>query len=224
MLRAIWVNLRSNSSRQGASTITQQVVKNVLLTQDRTYERKFKEVILSRRIEQELSKDEILELYLNHIYFGHGRYGVEEASRYYFGKGVHDITLGEATLLAGAGVRRAMNLAHRRQPPGDAYVLDQMVDKGSSPPAWPTRPRRRSSSSPPSRSTSELAPEVAPTCEAARGRWRQGAEGWLHRDDHDRSQASSGGAQARRARCLRQASEGDRAAQETQEDAAAVRG
>ncbi|MFO0550156.1 MAG: PBP1A family penicillin-binding protein [Polyangiaceae bacterium] len=133
MIRAIWVNLRSHTSRQGASTITQQVVKNVLLTQDRTYERKIKEVILSRRIEQELSKDEILELYLNHIYFGHGRYGVEEASRYYFGKGVKDLTLGEAALLAGVpkgpsrySPREHMDLAMGRR----EYVLAQMVDKG----------------------------------------------------------------------------------------------
>ncbi len=132
MLRAIWVNLRSQSSRQGASTITQQVVKNVLLTQDRTYERKIKEVILARRIEQALSKDEILELYLNHIYFGHGRYGVEEASRYYFGKGVHDLTLGEAALLASVpkgptrySPREHLDRALERR----KYVLDQIEAK-----------------------------------------------------------------------------------------------
>lgn len=132
MLRAMWVNLRS-SSRQGASTITQQVVKNVLLTQERTYERKIKEVILARRIEQNLSKEEILELYLNHIYFGHGRYGVEEASRYYFGKGVGELSLGEAALLAGVpkgptrySPRENLARATRRR----EYVLDQMVQKG----------------------------------------------------------------------------------------------
>jgi penicillin-binding protein 1A len=132
MLRAIWKNLRAQSSRQGASTITQQVVKNVLLTQDRTYERKIKEVILARRIEAELSKDEILELYLNHIYFGHGRYGVEEAARYYFGRGIHDLTLGEAAILAsipkGPSIyepRAHLENALKRR----VYVLDQMVDK-----------------------------------------------------------------------------------------------
>jgi penicillin-binding protein 1A len=133
MLRAIYVNLRSQSSRQGASTITQQVVKNVLLTQERTYERKIKEVILSRRIEQELSKDAILELYLNHIYFGHGRYGVEEASRYYFGKGVGDLTLGEATILAGVpkgpslySPRDHLDRSLKRR----EFILAQMIDKG----------------------------------------------------------------------------------------------
>jgi penicillin-binding protein 1A len=101
MLRALLVNLRSASARQGGSTITQQVVKNVLLSHERTFERKARELLLARRIEQELSKDEILELYLNHIYFGHGRYGIEEASRYYFGKSVGLLTLAESATLAG---------------------------------------------------------------------------------------------------------------------------
>ncbi|WP_437485183.1 PBP1A family penicillin-binding protein [Sorangium sp. So ce1014] len=133
MLRALAVNLRSTQTRQGASTITQQVVKNVLLTPDRTYKRKAREIILARRIEQELTKDEILELYLNKIYFGHGRYGVEEASRYYFGKSVRDVTLAEAALLVAivkgpsvysprANLERAVG---RRD-----FVLDQMQRKG----------------------------------------------------------------------------------------------
>jgi penicillin-binding protein 1A len=100
MLRALIVNVRSGRMKQGGSTITQQVVKNVMLTHERTFARKAQEVLLARRIEQELSKDEILELYLNHIYFGHGRYGVEEAARYYFGKGIADVTLAEAALIA----------------------------------------------------------------------------------------------------------------------------
>ncbi len=101
MLRALIVNLRSAEARQGGSTITQQVVKNVLLTHERTLDRKMRELLLARRIEQELTKDQILELYLNHIYFGHGRYGVEEAARFYFGKSVRQVTLAEAALLAG---------------------------------------------------------------------------------------------------------------------------
>jgi penicillin-binding protein 1A len=133
MLRAIWVNLRNHGARQGASTITQQVVKNVLLTSERTMGRKVREAILSRRIEQELTKDEILELYLNHIYFGHGRYGVEEASRYYFGKSIRDITLDQAALLAAVpkgpsiySPRTHLARATARR----AYVLDQMASKG----------------------------------------------------------------------------------------------
>ena len=82
---------------QGASTITQQMVKNLLLTPERTMARKAKELILARRLEQELSKDEILYLYLNHINFGHGRYGVQEAARFYFGKDVSKLDLAEAS-------------------------------------------------------------------------------------------------------------------------------
>jgi penicillin-binding protein 1A len=99
--RAAWVNLRKGKTRQGASTITQQVVKNLLLDNERTYSRKIREVLLARRIEQELGKDEILELYLNHIYFGSGRYGIEEAARGYFGKHARELTLAEAALIAG---------------------------------------------------------------------------------------------------------------------------
>ncbi|XXT19971.1 PBP1A family penicillin-binding protein [Sorangium sp. So ce429] len=133
MLRALAVNLRSTQTRQGASTITQQVVKNVLLTPDRTYHRKAREIILARRIEQELTKDEILELYLNKIYFGHGRYGVEEASRYYFGKSVRDVTLAEAALLVaivkGPSVYSPRVNLERAVGRRD-FVLDQMQRKG----------------------------------------------------------------------------------------------
>ena len=133
MLRALGKNVVSSHTRQGGSTITQQVIKNVLLTPERTFGRKMREVILARRIESELSKDEILDLYLNHIYFGHGRYGVEEAARYYFGKSIRDVTLGEAAMLAGIikgpgvyspRVDMAKALARRD------YVLGQMAVKG----------------------------------------------------------------------------------------------
>jgi penicillin-binding protein 1A len=164
MLRAIWVNLRSQTSRQGASTITQQVVKNVLLTQDRTYERKIKEVILARRIEQTLTKDEILELYLNYIYFGHGRYGVEEASRYYFGKGVHDLSLGEAALLASVpkgpthySPREHLDRALERR----KYVLDQIEAKHFlDPNAIAVARDEEVHIAPESEATPELAPEA----------------------------------------------------------------
>ena len=133
MLRALAVNLRSGRSRQGASTITQQVVKNVLLAPDRTYERKIKETILARRLEHELSKDEILSLYLNQIYLGHGRYGVEEAARYYFGKKVGELDVAEAATLSGLvasperySPRRDVTLSLQRR----HYVLSQMLEKG----------------------------------------------------------------------------------------------
>lgn len=132
MVRALVVNLRGGR-RQGASTITQQLIKNVLLTPERTFARKFKELLLARRIEQELTKDQILDLYLNEIYFGHGRYGVEEAARFYFAKSVRDVTLAEAALLAGIvkgpGVyspRIDLGRATERR----TFVLDQMAAKG----------------------------------------------------------------------------------------------
>lgn len=132
MLRALLANLRAGHTRQGASTITQQVVKNVLLDAERSYQRKIKETILARRLEKELSKDEIFSLYLNTIYLGHGRYGIEEAARYFFGKKAKDLDVPEAALLAGLvaspehySPRRdeAKALQRRR------YVLDQMLEK-----------------------------------------------------------------------------------------------
>jgi penicillin-binding protein 1A len=132
--RAMLVNLRYGGTRQGGSTITQQVVKNLLLaTHERTLSRKIREALLARRLEQELSKDEILELYINNIYFGRGRYGIEEAARDDFGKSAHDVTIAEAALLAGRIAnprafhpRTSMAAALKRR----AYVLDQMHAKG----------------------------------------------------------------------------------------------
>ena len=101
MVRAFFTNLRSGKTKQGASTITQQVVKTFLLTPERTFKRKIQEVILARRLDKALSKKDILTLYMNQIFFGHGRYGVQEAARFYFGKDVRDVDIGEAALLAG---------------------------------------------------------------------------------------------------------------------------
>lgn len=133
ILRALVRNVSAGEVRQGASTITQQVVKNILLSHERSFERKFRELILARRIEQELGKDEILELYLNHIYFGHGRYGVEEASRYYFGKSASELGLAEAALLAGI-VKGPSLYSPRKNPDGALqrrrYVLRQLAQKG----------------------------------------------------------------------------------------------
>jgi penicillin-binding protein 1A len=120
----------SGEVRQGGSTITQQVVKTFLLTPERTFRRKVREMILARRLEKNLTKDEILHLYLNQIYFGHRRYGVEEASRFYFGKGVADITLGEAALLAGV-IQSPARLSPVNHPDAakkrQLYVLDRML-------------------------------------------------------------------------------------------------
>lgn len=164
MLRALSVNLRSGRSRQGASTITQQVIKNVVLGPERSYERKIKETILARRLEQSLTKDEIFELYLNQIYLGHGRYGVEEASRYYFGKKARELDLEEAATLAGLiasperfSPRRdeARSLARRR------YVLDQMLEKGFvTRELWQVAREAPLKLAPASDGESDLAPEI----------------------------------------------------------------
>lgn len=132
LLRAMLRDIFTDRRMQGASTITQQIIKTILLTPERTIARKLKELVLARRLEQELTKEQILHLYLNHINFGHGRYGVQEASRFYFGKDVSELQLAEASLLAGLpqSPTRLSPLtnpeaARRRQ----RYVLDQLQAK-----------------------------------------------------------------------------------------------
>ena len=98
---AIMSNIKSKSFSQGASTISQQLVKNTQLTNEKTISRKLKEFKLTKELEKIYSKDEIFELYLNNIYFGNGCYGVENASRHYFSKPASELTLSESTLLAG---------------------------------------------------------------------------------------------------------------------------
>ncbi|TPI58378.1 penicillin-binding protein [Mesorhizobium sp. B3-1-7] len=99
--RAMVANLIGGHFSQGGSTLTQQLAKNLFLTPDRTLERKVQEVLLALWLEHKHSKDQILEMYLNRVYFGSGAYGVEAASRRYFGKSARDVTLSEAALLAG---------------------------------------------------------------------------------------------------------------------------
>jgi len=131
--RALWANLRAGKKVQGGSTITQQVAEDVLLGHSRALSQKVQEWILAYRLERELGKDEILGLYLNNIFLGHGRYGVEEAARYYFGKRAAALDAAEAALLAGIiasperySPRRAPELALARR----SYVLRQMRAKG----------------------------------------------------------------------------------------------
>ena len=100
ILRATLVNLESGKLSQGGSTISQQLVKNTLLTTDKTFARKIKEIILTLKIEKKLSKDKILELYLNAVPYGGSNYGIESASRNFFGKNATDISLAEASYLA----------------------------------------------------------------------------------------------------------------------------
>lgn len=101
VVRGLVVDVLQGKRARGGSTITQQYVKQAFVGSDRTVKRKAQEAILAQRVERQFSKDEILELYLNTIYFGHGAYGVEAASRAYFGKEVTKITLAEAALITG---------------------------------------------------------------------------------------------------------------------------
>lgn len=101
IVRAVWTNFRRGGRVEGASTITQQLVRSLFLSPERTYGRKFKELILAYKIELILSKEQILDLYLNQIYFGQGAYGVGSAAQTYFGKQLAELNLAESALLAG---------------------------------------------------------------------------------------------------------------------------
>lgn len=101
IMRAFFVNLTSGEKRQGASTITQQVARSLLLSSEKTYIRKVKEILLAYKMEQNLSKEEILYLYLNQIYFGGGAYGVAAAAETYFRKTIDQLTVSEMAILAG---------------------------------------------------------------------------------------------------------------------------
>lgn len=133
IIRAFIKNFKAGTIVQGGSTITQQVTKSFLLTPERTYKRKLKEAILAYKIEKKFSKNEILFLYLNQIYLGHGAYGVEAASENYFGKHAKDLTLAECAMLAGlpqAPSRyspfRFPDRAKQRQ----IYTLNRMKEEG----------------------------------------------------------------------------------------------
>src|SRR5674476_402398 len=126
-------NYGSNRRPQGASTITQQVAKNFLLTNEVSFTRKIKEALLAMRIERAYSKDKILELYLNEIYLGLGAYGIASASLTYFDKGVNEITVPEAAYLA--ALPKAPNNYHpfrqrERALERRNWVIDQMAQDG----------------------------------------------------------------------------------------------
>jgi penicillin-binding protein 1A len=133
ILRCFAKGLVSGGVRCGGSTITQQVVKTFLLSDEQRYKRKVKELLLAPRLEQNLGKDEVLYLYLNQIYFGHRRYGVEEASRFYFGKPVKRLSLGEAACLAGV-IQSPERLSPVKHPQAakarQTYVLRRMAEEG----------------------------------------------------------------------------------------------
>jgi penicillin-binding protein 1A len=131
VVRAVLVNLRHGDVKQGGSTITQQLAKNLFLTPDKTAKRKIQEAMLAYALERRLSKDQILEQYLNRVYFGAGAYGVESASRRYFAKEVQDLTLPEAAMLAGL-LKAPSRYSPLNDPKVSAartrQVLDAMVD------------------------------------------------------------------------------------------------
>lgn len=133
IFRAFMANLKTGAIKQGGSTITQQIIKRLLLTPEKSYKRKLKEAILSFRLEHYLEKDEILTIYLNHIYLGGGAYGVESAARTYFGKHVNELTIAECALLAGLpqAPSRYDPLKHpERAKSRQLYVLGQMYERG----------------------------------------------------------------------------------------------
>ena len=115
--RAAVANILHRGVSQGGSTLTQQLAKNLFLTQERTFQRKLQEVELAFWLERKHSKAEILELYLNRVYFGSGAYGVEAAAQRYFGKSARNVTLAEAAMLAGL-VKSPSRLAPNRNPEG----------------------------------------------------------------------------------------------------------
>jgi penicillin-binding protein 1A len=131
--RAFFKNIGAGRIVQGGSTITQQVAKSMYLSPERSYVRKIKEAILAYKIDRYLTKDEILNLYLNQIYLGHGTYGIESASQGYFGKSARHLTLPEASMLAGLPKAPSayspfnhFDKARQRQ----TYVLERMYDDG----------------------------------------------------------------------------------------------
>ena len=131
MVRATLANVRAGRTVEGASTITQQLVKNLFLTPDQTLKRKAQEARLAGDLERMLSKDEILELYINRIYLGAGAYGLDAAAHTYFGKAPKDLTLAESAMLASfpkAPSRFAQQAQSARAKDRQAYVLDQMVE------------------------------------------------------------------------------------------------
>jgi penicillin-binding protein 1A len=133
VLRALYHNFRGGGPVQGGSTLTQQLAKNLFLTQEQTVSRKIQEAILALWLEHKYSKYQILELYLNRVYFGSGAYGVEAAAQKYFGHGARDVTLPEAAILAGL-MKAPARLAPNRNPAAAKeraeQVISAMVEEG----------------------------------------------------------------------------------------------
>ena len=144
--RAVVQNYRRGRIVEGGSTITQQLTKVLFLTPDKSLERKLKEAVLALELERRYTKDRILEMYLNQVYFGHGAYGVEAAARTYFGKSVSELTVREAALIAGlprapstllaVRARRGRQAAARGRAAPDGRVRRPQGRRGAS--GWPS--------------------------------------------------------------------------------------
>jgi len=131
VLRAVLHNFTAGSARQGASTITMQVARNFFLTKEKTLTRKFNEALLAFKIERSLTKDQILEIYINQIYLGQRAYGFASAAQVYFGRNLRDLNLGEIAMLAGlpkapSRYNPVVNL--QRAKDRQLYVLRRMRD------------------------------------------------------------------------------------------------
>lgn len=147
LARSVWINVTKQQKAQGGSTITMQLARNLFLTHDKTFSRKMKEMAIAANLEWNFSKQEILEMYLNKVYFGHGQYGIENAARYYFGKTTRvngdlpTVNKAEAAILVGLlkaperySPAKNMKLALQRQ----HVVLKRMKDLG-----WMTEAERQ---------------------------------------------------------------------------------
>lgn len=133
LARAVVNNLIPGGGKQGASTITQQLAKNFFLTSERTYTRKFYEALMARKIEQNLTKDEILERYMNHIYLGERAYGFAAAADIYFNKDIKDLTIAESAMLATLPQAPSSNNPAKNRKRADErqrYVLERMLELG----------------------------------------------------------------------------------------------
>jgi penicillin-binding protein 1A len=145
IFRAAWANLIAGEVVQGGSSITQQVAKLLILGQERSLARKVREALLAFRIENKLSKDQILGIYLNHVYLGYGAYGVAAAANAYFGKSPADLSVGEAAMLAALPKAPSRITPFHDFPRAQArqrYVIDQMVEVGYLSPAEADAARR----------------------------------------------------------------------------------
>lgn len=134
ILRAFLVNYRAGTIKQGGSTITQQLARILFLNNEKTYHRKINEILLAYKLEQAFSKEEILTLYLNHVYFGSGNYGINDAAKFYFNKNVSDLNLNESAILVGI-LKAPSKLAPDKNPElaerRSDIILQNMIHNGN---------------------------------------------------------------------------------------------